>query len=147
MIKGSRKAKLFLILILFWGIGFFFLTGCQSQQENTPNPFVGKWVSKGLFFREGFTEEALTNQEKLGITYVNSYFKEGTLIEFLENGTFKIPDLGEGKYEITKDNRLKIMNDIAGIILDFEITDRETYIMTDKMYIKLEKDIAPGTKE
>ena len=58
----------------------------------------------------------------------------------MEKGVLKIPDIGEGKYEITKDNRLKIMNDLAGILLDYEIDEEIVLIKTNKMYIKLVRD-------
>lgn len=122
------------------GLGFLVLTGCQSLEEETPNPFMGKWAPQGLFLEDGITEDTLTAQEKLGVSYIKAYLKEGTVIEFMEKGVFRIPDIGEGKYEITKDNRLKLMNDLAGIILDFEIDEEIALIKTDKMYLKLVKD-------
>lgn len=140
MAKGYYKTNLRLTLILFMGISFLLLTGCQSLAEKSPNPFLGKWVSQGLFLADGIAEDALTAQEKLGVSYIQAYFKAGTEIEFMEKGFFRIPDVGEGQYEITKDNRLKLTNDLAGIILDFEIDGDLALIKTNKMYIKLEKD-------
>ncbi len=139
MIMEYYKIKLRLILILFTSVGFL-LTGCQNLEEENPNIFMGKWVSQGLFLEDGITEDTLTAQEKLGISYIKAYFKEGTIIEFMEKGALKIPDIGEGKYEITKDNRLKIMNDLAGILLDYEIDEEIVLIKTNKMYIKLVRD-------
>ena len=101
MIMEYYKIKLRLILILFTSVGFL-LTGCQNLEEENPNIFMGKWVSQGLFLEDGITEDTLTAQEKLGISYIKAYFKRRYYHRVYGKRVLKIPDIEKVNTKLQK---------------------------------------------